>query len=277
MVLAGNLLDLGVYSVREHRPLARSLLCLGNSAYSIAPVLVLAAAGYDAFAWSDWPLYVGALAAQLALNAVQTVMSVRSQQGHWPESETLRSPSLIDAILSVSALGVVAVASDAPVGAALMLGAMLAIVSGFTTERSRRLTERERAALDSRRALVDERVRIARELHDVVAHHVSVIGVQAGAARLVLGRDPEKAKETLSLIESSSRQAVHELHQLLGFLRQAGDADEVGPQPGLGRLGELAARAERLAARRRGTRRRRAVCRSHRRWTRRPTGSCRRR
>jgi signal transduction histidine kinase len=100
--------------------------------------------------------------------------------------------------------------------------------------------EREREE-NARRAVFDERVRIARELHDVVAHHVSMMGVQAGAARVVLDRDPVKTRQALASIETSSRQAVVELHRLLGFLRQAGDPDDLAPQPGLGQLHELAA------------------------------------
>ena len=100
--------------------------------------------------------------------------------------------------------------------------------------------EREREE-NARRAVFEERVRIARELHDVVAHHVSMMGVQAGAARVVIDRDRGKAKEALSAIESSSREAVAELHRLLGFLRQAGDRDDLAPQPGLGQLSRLAA------------------------------------
>jgi signal transduction histidine kinase len=94
---------------------------------------------------------------------------------------------------------------------------------------------------NARRAVFDERVRIARELHDVVAHHVSMMGVQAGAARVVLDRDPVKTRHALASIETSSRQAVVELHRLLGFLRQAGDPADLAPQPGLGQLYELAA------------------------------------
>ena len=76
--------------------------------------------------------------------------------------------------------------------------------------------ERERTASQ---AVALERLRIARELHDVVAHHVSVMGVQAGAARLQLTRDPARAAEALSAIESSARDAVDELQQLLTTLR----------------------------------------------------------
>lgn len=100
--------------------------------------------------------------------------------------------------------------------------------------------EREREE-NARRAVFEERVRIARELHDVVAHHVSTMGVQASAARFVLERDRIKATEALTSIETSSRQAVVELHRLLGFLRQAGDSDDLAPQPGLAQLGSLAA------------------------------------
>src|SRR4051794_28148748 len=96
---------------------------------------------------------------------------------------------------------------------------------------------------NARRAVLEERVRIARELHDVVAHHVSVMGVQAGAARRVMERRPDKTEEVLSSIEASSRQAVVELHRLLGFLRRADQPDELAPQPDLAQLPELVAQA----------------------------------
>jgi signal transduction histidine kinase len=88
--------------------------------------------------------------------------------------------------------------------------------------------------------VLEERVRIARELHDVLAHHVSVMGVQAGAARRVLLTQPDTATDLLSSIEASSRSAVVELQRLLGLLRQAGDVDAGGPQPNLDGLTELA-------------------------------------
>lgn len=109
-------------------------------------------------------------------------------------------------------------------------------------ERNREL-EAERAE-NARRAVLDERVRIARELHDVVAHSVSVMGIQAGAARRVLARDPDAAVTALGAIEQTSRAAVLELQRLLGFLRQVDrsgldGADDRGPQPGVERLGPL--------------------------------------
>lgn len=81
---------------------------------------------------------------------------------------------------------------------------------------------RRSQAENAERAVMDERVRIARELHDVVAHHVSVMGVQAGAARRVWDKNPEKAKAALGTVEQTARTAVDELRRMLGVLRQAG-------------------------------------------------------
>lgn len=108
----------------------------------------------------------------------------------------------------------------------------------FDLEDRTRQLERERGE-NARRAVLDERVRIARELHDVVAHHVSVMGVQAGAARRVLDRSPDKAREALSTVELSSRQAVNELHRLLGFLRREGESEDLSPQPSMNHLDVL--------------------------------------
>ncbi len=100
------------------------------------------------------------------------------------------------------------------------------------------MREREENA---HRAVLDERVRIARELHDVLAHHVSVMGIQAGAARQVLSQYPEKALKSLSLIETSSRQAVAELYRLLGLLRDEKQIEIYTAQPGLSQLEKLVA------------------------------------
>ena len=95
---------------------------------------------------------------------------------------------------------------------------------------------------NTRGAIIAERLRIARDLHDVVAHHVSVMGVQAGAARRALDKDPELAREALQTVESTARTAIGELRGLLGVLR-AEDADEPAEtheaSPGLDQLDEL--------------------------------------
>ncbi len=95
--------------------------------------------------------------------------------------------------------------------------------------------ERERSA---EKAAVDERLRIAREVHDVLGHHVSVMGVQAGAARRILASDPTRAGQAMEAIETSSRQAVGELQRVLRLLREPDDAP--GPLAALGRVEELA-------------------------------------
>jgi signal transduction histidine kinase len=94
---------------------------------------------------------------------------------------------------------------------------------------------------NTRGAIVAERLRIARDLHDVVAHHVSVMGVQAGAARRVLDKDPELAREALQTVESTARTAIGELRGLLGVLRaeDAEPPDTHGASPGLDQLDEL--------------------------------------
>lgn len=123
-----------------------------------------------------------------------------------------------------------------------VLGAVIRSLREREGELAERAAELQREREENaRQAVFAERVRIARELHDVVAHHVSVMGVQAGAARRVMGRQPDKAAEALSSIEASSRQAVLEMHRLLAYLRRAGDTDELAPQPGLAQLDDLVA------------------------------------
>jgi signal transduction histidine kinase len=87
---------------------------------------------------------------------------------------------------------------------------------------------------------VEERARIARELHDVVAHHVSMVAVQAETARLTTPGMPEEGQERLLAIGDTAREALTEMRRLLGVLRAdaAGDAERA-PQPGLGHLTEL--------------------------------------
>jgi signal transduction histidine kinase len=102
---------------------------------------------------------------------------------------------------------------------------------------------------NTRGAVVAERVRIARDLHDVVAHHVSVMGVQAGAARRVLDRDPVTASDALRAVEQTARVAIGELRGLLGVLRAdepvAGAvAEPLGAaHPGLAQLPDLVSNA----------------------------------
>ena len=114
----------------------------------------------------------------------------------------------------------------------------LAVVAWALGEavRSRRVAVEE----ESRRALGEEQARIARELHDVIAHSVSVIVVQASAAEEVFDERPDQAREALRSIDRAGRDALRELRLLLSRVRPGEDGDTIGPQPGVDRLEELA-------------------------------------
>ncbi|CAL9509399.1 sensor histidine kinase [Streptomyces sp. enrichment culture] len=116
---------------------------------------------------------------------------------------------------------------------------------GWSARRTAELNRQLRAeqAERARREVADERVRIARELHDVVAHHMAVINVQAGLARFVFDTDAGTAREALGTIAATSGEALAELRRMLGLLR-ADDtpADSAAPAPGLGQLADMVAR-----------------------------------
>ncbi|HMN98508.1 MAG TPA: sensor histidine kinase [Miltoncostaeaceae bacterium] len=104
-------------------------------------------------------------------------------------------------------------------------------------ERAERL-EREREA-NARAAVAEERTRIAREMHDVVAHSLSVMVVQAEAAEEMIGIDPERARKPLSAVQETGRGALTELRRMLGVLREMDEGPDLAPQPGLAGLGDL--------------------------------------
>lgn len=104
-------------------------------------------------------------------------------------------------------------------------------------DRAARL-ERERDA-QAKVAVAAERARIARELHDVVAHNVSVMIVQADGAAYVLDNNPQQAKQALTTIATTGRQALVEMRRLLGVLRTSDTTDDYVPQPGVEELPEL--------------------------------------
>jgi signal transduction histidine kinase len=105
--------------------------------------------------------------------------------------------------------------------------------------------EREREER-ARAAVAEERARIARELHDVVGHSISVMTIQAGAARLLIdGAEPERADEPLHAVEQTGRQTLVEMRRLLGILGDRTGAPVVEPQPGLRRLDHLVANVRR--------------------------------
>ncbi|MGK5544657.1 sensor histidine kinase [Streptomyces sp. URMC 127] len=93
---------------------------------------------------------------------------------------------------------------------------------------------------EARRRVAEERLRIARELHDVVAHHIALVNVQAGVASHIMDSRPDQAKEALAHVREASRSALSELRATVGLLRQYGDPEApTEPAPGLGSLGRL--------------------------------------
>lgn len=155
-------------------------------------------------------------------------------------------PCVLVVIAIAGALGDDAgIASAVAVGLALVplpwaLGSAARSRRRYLAEVERRLAaaEQERDA-KARRAVLDERAHIARELHDVVAHHISLVGVQAGAARTTLDGPPGATRAALEAIETASRTAVGEMRQLLDTLRDDDRSMPVAPQPGLADLDRL--------------------------------------
>ena len=110
------------------------------------------------------------------------------------------------------------------------------------TWRQRAQTLRREQEAATRLAIEHERARLARELHDVVGHNVSVMVVQAGAARKVLDTSPELAREALLAVEAGGRAAMTELRQVIGLLTVDSDLADLAPQPGLDQLADLVER-----------------------------------
>jgi signal transduction histidine kinase len=155
----------------------------------------------------------------------------------------------VPAGLAVVALVALPVGSFRPSGAvsvAVLVAAFSALALGDAARARRRaFAERDasaRAMADAQedRALVQERTRIARDLHDVVAHHVSMIAVQAETARLTTPGMTEQGQERLRAISATAREAMAEMRRLLGVLRSdAAETADRSPRPGLDRLDEL--------------------------------------
>jgi signal transduction histidine kinase len=150
--------------------------------------------------------------------------------GVWVQSRSI-STAIFNALL-VGAL---------PWGAGRMLRVREAAASA-----QRELAERvdARREEDARAASLEERTRIARELHDVIAHSVSVMVIQAGGARLVMGTDMQQAEISLRAAEHAGREALAEIRRLLGVLDTTEEPGELAPQPSLVDVPALIARAQ---------------------------------
>ena len=124
------------------------------------------------------------------------------------------------------------------IGVAAWVLAVVAVSELVRVRREQQAKERAERAAAARRRADEERLRIARELHDVLAHSISVINVQAGVGLALLDSDPEQARAALSTIKTASKEALGEVRQVLDTLRAPGAAPRT-PAPGLARLPEL--------------------------------------
>jgi signal transduction histidine kinase len=171
----------------------------------------------------------------------------------WRPARTVALASVSNAVLLTSALviegttsGTVSdiafialVLTGMPVVAGRLLRARAILndrLDAQTRELEHNRAERERAAV------LGERTRIARELHDVVAHDVSVMLVQAQAARRIVPADPDRAREAIAAVEATGREALGELRRLLGVLRRGDEDLALTPQPSLARVSALVER-----------------------------------
>jgi signal transduction histidine kinase len=126
-----------------------------------------------------------------------------------------------------------------------LLGRVIANRSSLNAtllEKAERL-RRDRAD-QAEQAAAEERARIANELHDVVAHAMSAMVVQAGGARRLAGKDPERARAAFAAVEDTGREALTEIRRLLGVLRHQDDEIALAPQPSLRHLVSLVRRVE---------------------------------
>ncbi|MER5751202.1 sensor histidine kinase [Streptomyces sp. NPDC002088] len=239
--------DNGVsWSLRTPDPLSLVLITLGAVALVFrrsAPMTVLALTGTFALVES----VTGDPRAPVAMCAVIALYTVASATDR---PTTLRAGLLTMTVLTGASMlagplpwyaqenlaifawtGIGATAGDA-------VRSRRAVVQAIRDRADRAERTREEEA---RRRVAEERLRIARDLHDVVAHHIALVNVQAGVAAHVMDKRPDQAKEALAHVREASRSALNELRATVGLLRQSGDPEApTEPAPGLDRLDELA-------------------------------------
>ncbi len=196
-----------------------------------------------------WPIgvlsLVGAVAATGALRDLETDLALALAIASFTAAGHVERAQFQRLVIPIAfSAGVVSLVAAYPrtnwvevaVGATFTVGLPM-IFGRIGFNRRRRIAgERARAAID---AVVAERARIARELHDVVAHAMSVMVVQAGAARSVVDRDTEAAKAAIARIEETGRSGMTEMRRLIGILKEEEAETDLSPQPGLDHLETL--------------------------------------
>ncbi|MET8023100.1 sensor histidine kinase [Streptomyces avermitilis] len=229
-------------------PGALSLTLMGLAAAALAfrrraPMAVLAATGAVSFV----ELVTGDPRAPVAMSAVVALYTVASTTDR---PTTWRVGLLTMTVLTASAMLAGPLSWYAQENLGVFAWTGMAAAAGDAVRSRRAFVDaiRERAERaertreeEARRRVAEERLRIARDLHDVVAHHIALVNVQAGVAAHVMDKRPDQAKEALAHVREASRSALNELRATVGLLRQSGDPEApTEPAPGLHRLDELA-------------------------------------
>ncbi|MFF0088141.1 sensor histidine kinase [Streptomyces canus] len=224
----------------------------------------LDASAYVLLALAHLPVALRRRSPLVVFAVVQVASVAYISLGYWPVASALGSMLVLYTVASVHpariAVGCAAVMTakwlyTGVISDNLSMGLIVTqallycsvlVWSGTLARRSHALGRQLRAeqAERARREVAAERGRIARELHDVVAHHMSVISVQAGLARFVLDSDAPTARDALTTIEDTSTEALEELRRMLKVLREhdLGGAESAAPMPTLARLDDLVQR-----------------------------------
>ncbi|PSK92290.1 signal transduction histidine kinase [Murinocardiopsis flavida] len=198
-----------------------------RSAFAAA---VIGTAGYLLFGGTLGPVLVGPALALLALSAVVPLRT-------WATWAVLLAPMLVAASADQPYLG--AFASQTYSGFAFSLAFTLAPAAFGAVRRTRAEAARREREQELQSYAFEERLRIAREVHDVVGHSLSVITMQAGVALHVLHKRPDQVETSLEAIRRTSKDALEELRGTLAVFRDPGPEDRDAPLPGLDRLDDL--------------------------------------
>jgi signal transduction histidine kinase len=217
--------------------------CVAVTVRRVWPMLVLLSTSVATLVYT---LVTGAQQPLLMIPLVISAYTVATRierRRMWLIATTIALPLYLAAVLTSSS------SWWAPQNIATLAGIGMATAVGDATSSRRayvaEVEDRARRAeqnreQEARRRVVEERIRIARELHDVVSHHIAVINVQAGAARHVLRHQPDAAANALEHIRRASDTVLRELASIVGVLRQADDIDNgTEPTRGLARLTAL--------------------------------------
>lgn len=208
--------------VRRPRPVAAVAL-------SLASGLVYSAANYPP-----------ALVPVVLLTVYSAATALPERPSRW----VLAGAFVVSALTSTVGPGPTSTSVPLLVAGAWFLGNAVRTRRRYTETLEAKNRELELAEHElARQAVTEERLRIARELHDIVAHSMSVVAVHAGTGRMVAGDDPAAAERALATIEATTRTALGEMRRLLGVLRSPGGDDPaaLGPAPGLADLDRLVA------------------------------------